>query len=417
VKTIKYKKIIIPIIIILSIFLIMIYSKSNTEDNKRNISNTNKIIDISKDNFTYSFLKLENKNENLVYSPLSIKYALSMLSEGANGNTKEEIDKLIKELTLTKYNNIDKVLSLANSVFIRDTYKEYVKEDYINSLKDKYNAEVIYDKFKDSKNVNNWIEEKTFNIIKNMLSDNQVQNKNVEMLLINALAIDMEWGNRFENENTRSRPFTKINNEKIDVAMMHKVTDSKNIKYYQDTGYSLVSLPLKEYDDVNLEFCVLMPEEDITSFINSDTLDQNVNNLLSKLHTVDNEELSISLPSFNFNYRTSLKEDLETLGIVDAFSSKADFSNMSDSPLKVDDVLHKADIKVTESGVKAAAATVIIMKDNAFVISDPKETVYLNFNKPFMFIIRDSKTNEVWFTGVVYEPSLWEDVKEDYEYE
>jgi len=142
VKTIKYKKIIIPIIIILSIFLIMIYSKSNTEDNKRNISNTNKIIDISKDNFTYSFLKLENKNENLVYSPLSIKYALSMLSEGANGNTKEEIDKLIKELTLTKYNNIDKVLSLANSVFIRDTYKEYVKEDYINSLKDKYNAEV-----------------------------------------------------------------------------------------------------------------------------------------------------------------------------------------------------------------------------------------------------------------------------------
>ena len=406
---------IIIIIIGVSIFIFDNGSKKSSgggsiPDNPHNPN------DIVYDGFTYSFLKLENDNKNLVYSPLSIKYALSMLSEGANDKTKEEIDKLIKELTLTKYSNIDNVLSLANSTFIRNSYKEYVKEEYINSLKEKYNAEVIYDEFKNAKNVNNWIEEKTFNIIKNMLSDDIVQNKEVEMLLINALAIDMEWKSEFENINTRSRPFTKIDNGKIDVAMMHKITDDKNIKYYQDTSYSVLSLPLKEYEDTSLEFDVIMPEENFKDFIENDNLSNNINDLLSKIHSVDNEELSISLPVFDFEYKTSLKEDLEKLGIVDAFSPNADFSNMSDKPLKVDDVLHKANIKVSEKGVKAAAATVIIMKDNAALITEPKEIKYLNFNKPFMFVIRDSKTDEVWFVGEVCEPTLWENVKENYEY-
>ena len=407
---------IIMIIIGVSMFIINNGSKNSNGGGNIKPDNPHNPNDIVYDGFTYSFLKLENDNKNLVYSPLSIKYALSMLGEGANEKTKEEIDKLIKELTLTKYSNIDNVLSLANSTFIRNSYKEYVKDDFINNLKEKYNAEVIYDEFKDARNVNNWIEEKTFNIIKNMLSDDLVQNKEVEMLLINALAIDMEWKSKFENSDTRSRPFTKIDNEKIDVAIMHKVTEDKNIKYYQDTSYSVLSLPLKEYEDTSLEFDVIMPEKNFKEFIENDSLSNNVDDLLSKIHSVDNEELSISLPLFDFEYKTSLKEDLEKLGIVDAFSPNADFTNMSDKPLKVDDVLHKANIKVSEKGVKAAAATVIIMKDNAALITEPKEIKYLNFNKPFMFVIRDTKANEVWFIGAVFEPTLWENVKENYEY-
>ena len=418
-KTISLIMVTISIIIIIigvSMFIINNGSKNSNGGGNIKPDNPHNPNDIVYDGFTYSFFKLENDNKNLVYSPLSIKYALSMLSEGANEKTKEEIDKLIKELTLTKYSNIDNVLSLANSTFIRNSYKEYVKDDFINNLKEKYNAEVIYDEFKDSKNVNNWIEEKTFNIIKNMLSDDLVQNKEVEMLLINALAIDMEWNNVFETENTRSRPFTKIDNEKIDVAMMHKVTEDKNIKYYQDPLYSVLSLPLKEYEDTSLEFDVIMPEENFKEFVESDNLNNNINDLLSKINSVDHEELSINLPLFDFEYKTSLKEDLQFLGINDAFSSNADFTNMSDKPLKVDDVLHKANIKVSERGVKAAAATVIVMKDNAAIIEDQKLIKYLNFNKPFIFIIRDIKTNEVWFVGAVFEPTLWENIKENYEY-
>ena len=53
--------------------------------------------------FELLFLKLENQKENKIYSPLSIKYALKMLEDGTNGESKEQISKLLGKTSLTKY--------------------------------------------------------------------------------------------------------------------------------------------------------------------------------------------------------------------------------------------------------------------------------------------------------------------------
>ena len=373
--------------------------------------------EVTLDNFTFAPLKLETNEENLVYSPLSIKYALSMLSEGAKGETKEEIDKLIKDLSLTKYENIENILSLANSIFIRDIYKEKVNEEYTNILKDNYNAEVIYDEFKDASNINKWIEDKTFNIIKNMLSDDQVQNPDVKLLLINALAIDMEWLSKFDAEDTTSRPFKKDNGEEVEVAMMHK--NSETNEFYKDSDFSALSMPFKNYNGTELEFITIMPNNgNLKEILTSDNMNEKINSILNNMKKPDKQRLSISIPRFDFEFKTSLKEDLQKMGIKRAFSDTADFTNISDTGLHVDDVLHKANIKCSEKGVKAAAVTVILMKDNAMpYIPEEKEIVYLNFNKPFMFIIRDTNTKEVWFVGTIYDPILWENAKSDYDYQ
>ncbi len=414
-KTIVYILLSIAAVVILAGVLIVLLGKKENkkiEEPKKPYNPNDVVID----GFTYSFLKLETNEENLVYSPLSIKYALHMLNEGAANNTKDEITKVIGDSLPTKYDNIDKVLSLANSVFIRDKYKDFVKQSYIDTLKEKYNAEFFYDEFKDAKNVNNWIEEKTFNIIKDMLRDEQVQNPYLEMILVNALAIDMEWESKFEGLDTNSRPFTKANGEEIKAAMMHKSTYSKSYEYYQDEEYTALSMPLKEYNGTQLEFVAIMPNtENLKEVLTRDDMETNINNILNNLHPSDKEELSISIPRYDFEYQISLTDDLQKLGIKDAFTNNADFSNMSSSPLAVSDVLHKANIKMSEKGVKAGAATVIFMKDNA-MLPEEHEIKYLNFNKPFMFIIRDSNTNECWFTGTVYEPLLWDKVKDDYNY-
>ena len=47
-------------------------------------------------------------------------------------------------------------------------------------------------------------------------------------------------------------------------------------------------------------------------------------------------------------------------------------------------------------------------------IGEPTHPIEVNIDKPFMFIIRDKETGEVWFTGAVYEPVLWENVKAEY---
>ena len=113
-------------------------------------------------NFELSFLKLEDKQENIIYSPLSIKYALKMLQEGASGNTYTQIEEIVGSSNLPTYSNIENTLSLANGIFIRDTYYQYVKDDYKNVLESKYNAEIRQDEFQSANNVNSWIAEKTF---------------------------------------------------------------------------------------------------------------------------------------------------------------------------------------------------------------------------------------------------------------
>ena len=95
---------------------------------------------ITSTDFTLGFLKKENNTKNMLYSPLSIKYALKMLQDGANGNTYTQINNVVGPLSLPKYNNIDNTLSLANGIFIRDTYFQNIKKDYREVLTNQYNA-------------------------------------------------------------------------------------------------------------------------------------------------------------------------------------------------------------------------------------------------------------------------------------
>lgn len=148
-------------------------------------------------NFNYAFLKLENGKENKIYSPLSIRYALNMLKEGTTGESKLQISKVIGEPSkeVAKYTSSDN-MSFANALFVRDTYKDNVKQSYIDTLKSKYDAEVNYDPFTAPENINKWISNKTFNLINNLLGEIKSEDN---FFLVNALGIDMEWQNKFFN--------------------------------------------------------------------------------------------------------------------------------------------------------------------------------------------------------------------------
>lgn len=405
--------VIVLAIIIVAIFAIAIYK--NKQINPTIAGNQSSQTEET--DFSIQFLKLENQQQNMMYSPLSIKYALNMLNEGANGNTKTQIENVIKNLSLTKYNTIDEVLSLANSVYIRDTYAEYVKQDYKNKLTEKYNAEINYDAFRNATNINNWIENKTLGIIKNMLSDNMVQNPSAKMLLINALAIDMEWENSFDVSDTNGQDFYLNDNNTMTATMMHKEADDEDVAYYKDKEITALTMDLKQYDDTQLQFVAIMPEDNLSEYINTFTMDE-FNHIIENvtLASETKDGVEISIPKFSFEYDLQLKNDLIDLGITDAFDENlADFSNMTDADtgLYVYDALHKAKIDFTERGIKAAAVTVMLTYE-AVAMMDDNKPEKIRIDKPFLYFIRDKKTNEIWFVGTVYEPNSWEDDKEEY---
>ena len=146
--------------------------------------------------FDLAFLKVEEGNKNVVYSPLSIKYALAMLADGAEGVSKAQIENLIGSYSSRAYINSEH-RSLANAMFIRNDFAENVKSTYTDTLNRKYNASVVLDPFLSPANVNSWISDKTLGIINNMLDETTV-NTATDYLLINALAIDMSWINKIQ---------------------------------------------------------------------------------------------------------------------------------------------------------------------------------------------------------------------------
>lgn len=420
----------ILLIIIVILFGVVIWLKTSNQEKENTIANQNAVTsngvaenttstqtvqNVDNNTFDFSFLKMENEEKNMIYSPLSIKYALKMLQEGAGGNTLSQIEKVTNNLSLTKYQNIDKNLSLANGLFIKDTFFSRVKPEYSSLLASQYNAEIIQDKFENANNINKWIDNKTLGIIKKMLEDNNVTG--AEMILVNALAIDMEWKNQFDDDSTHGKAFYLKDGTEIQATTMTKETSESNTSYYKNKDITALTMDLEQYGNTNFEFVALMPDKDLKQFVDNFSIDK-MNEIDKSLKTADKEKdgIIVNIPKFSFEYDLKLKDDLQNLGIIDAFNdTQANFEKMANESLYVSDALHKANIDFTEKGVKAAAVTAFVMKANMALPVEEKHPVEININKPFMFLIRDKNTKEVWFTGTVYEPNKWENDKAEYE--
>lgn len=453
----------------------------------------------SLDDFDLRFLQLENKKANKIYSPLSIKYTLAMLNEGTEGESKEQISNLIGEYKTNKYIN-SKNMSFANALFIRDTYKTSIKQTFVDNLRNKYNADVIYDSFSSAKKMNSWISDKTLDLINNMVNDSDLGE--LDYALVNALAIDMEWehkfldsmadelGTMYQHENfywgdvrqiysnkfegvqnnvsgmiikssinnydivktlgeenirktvgDRLREYLKedpddqasyfLDGKDIETAVKDYLDDyieelnenyksvDKNTDFeiYEDQDVKAFAKDLKEYNGTTLQYVAIMPEENLDSYINNVNA-QDINKIIDNLKELKSEnfkegvitQITGYIPKFKFDYKLNLIEDLNDMGVKDVFDKdKANLKGITDDEgAYIKQAVHKANIEFTQDGIKASAATIIGgagaggMFDYFYDV--PVEKITLDFNKPYMFIIRDKATGEVWFAGTVYEP-------------
>ena len=455
-------------------------------------------------NFDLYFLQLENPTKNSVYSPLSIKYALEMLGEGAKGETKDQIDAVVGDYKAKKYVN-NSHMSFANAMFIRNDFKDNIKEEYTKKLVDKYNAEVQYADFSDPKPVNNWVSNKTFKLIDNLFDDVS----DYSFILINALAIDMNWVNRIQAANAPlpdgmkqmsygvnynhekfydyvdtidgddSYPAMKFNgidniksvevaasfnhydiikdkgednirktvtddyqkylNEHpeeanacpsvkeyvdkyiVDIGENYKKSDISTDYYISDTENEKVfAKNLQTYDGTTLQYVGIMPKkDDLTSYVKNMNA-KKLSNVINGMKEVKYENFDEgvitnihgNIPLFKYEYQLELGKDLNELGIKNIFDKETvNLDNMlSDGTKQVIDPTHKATIEFSNDGIKAAAATAMAGLGAAgacgydYEFEVPVKKIDITFDKPYMYIIRDKDSGEVWFVGTVYEP-------------
>ena len=217
------------------------------EETKKAVKNEYALTDNNFSKFDFSFLKFENEKENKIYSPLSIKYAFKMLEEATTGKSKEQLSDIVGKYDLTKYKS-NKNMALANAFFIRDSYKENVKNSYIDLLKTKYDAEIKFDSFENADKINSWVKENTLGLIDELYTDEMVSE--LDFTLVNALGIDMEWNHKFfDYDDEEIKEYVEYKHENVywdSQAALHKMKFDES----QDVSSMYTVATLNNYDIV-----------------------------------------------------------------------------------------------------------------------------------------------------------------------
>lgn len=356
-------------------------------------------------------VSIEEKG-NILISPASVAFALSMTINGARGNTYAAIAKTlrledmnIEALNSTNNSMIEGMSSLqegvelrvANSLWCRKDLS--FKKDFIAANTRYYGATVEALDFSNptsKEKINDWVKDKTGGKIPKII---ETIKKSDILFLINAIYFKGKWAREFDKGLTKEEIFHSTDGSEKKVPMMRR---SGRFPYVEMEDFQGVMIP---YKGKRIAMFLFLPPRET-----------NVKEFIGKLKW---EELSkwfkgflprkgeIIFPKFRFDYRASLKDILSDLGMRVAFDrTRAELSGMIEVAGKnafISDVIHKAFIEVSEEGTEAAAATSVSVGLTSAIIRG-KPFVF-KADRPFLFFIRDNKTGLILFEGIVADPS------------
>lgn len=347
-------------------------------------------------------LKEQEKGQNTLVSPLSAIICLGMIADGADGETKAQIERALGCDTDTLSKNLfalteqlytsDKCrVNIANSLWIKNDGSIGVKDSFLQNNADWYGAQVYRAPFDDStvKDINTWCGKHTDGMIKEIIRE---ISPDTLMYLVNALMFDAEWETKYEKNDIKDRSFTDYSGKSTDVKMLFSSGETLL------TGDGVTGFK-KNYYGGKYSFVGLLPDEGIDVYDFAASLDSEKWMSIWNSRSAERENgttATAGIPEFTAEWEMKLNDVLIGMGISDMFDRKtADFSRMSDTPLYCSSFSQKTYVKVDRNGTKAAAITWGEMNGKGEPI-----TVSVILDRPFVYAIVDNTTGIPLFIGV-----------------
>lgn len=347
---------------------------------------------------------------NALVSPMSLYAALSMAYNGAEGETKEGIAKVlqvegIKDRALNEANAaLSSILSgrskaiqldIANSIWLNDRF--VFQEQFAEQNKTYFDAEIASLNIDDEQaatKINNWVKQATHQKIEEVIE--APLQANFVALLLNAIYFKGDWTHAFDEALTANDTFFLKDGGKNEIPFMYM---ERELAYLENESFQAVKLP---YGEGEMHMTVFLPNEKT----DLDTLKKSLTheNWAAWQVAFRTQEGRISLPTFTLEYEIELNEFLKKTGMESAFDARANFSEMieGDVSLAISKVKQKTYLAVNEEGTEAAAATSIEIRETAAMIESPFE---MKVNRPFFIAITDEETDAILFMGTIENPS------------
>jgi serpin B len=347
---------------------------------------------------------------NVVFSPASIAAALQMALAGARGDTATELATALHlpgpEAAVDGLAQLagiragdDLTFRAPNIMWLESAAA--VRDDYMKRLSGTVAVEQCdFARSPDAarQQINAAIAEQTAGKIADLIPPGVIDSM-TRLVLTNAVYLKALWVHQFSAKETKQKPFYPERTGPAPVDLMHLRT---GLAYHRGDGYQAVLLP---YRGGSLAMAAVLPDGSLTELTGQLGTVGGVGGILAGLLSDGAEQtVDLSLPRFRITAGFMLADTLKALGVRTAFTDAADFSGISDTPLRISAVVHKAYIDVGEEGTEAAAATATVFAALALV-KRPDPDVTLVFDRPFLFVIADTETGLPLFLGQLTRPS------------
>jgi serpin B len=355
---------------------------------------------------------------NVIVSPFSVAAALTMAYAGARGDTATQMAGTLAlgladdrihaarnqlDLTVTTPGvptpDDDRdpfTIAIANSLWGHNDYP--FLDEFLELLAVNYDAGLNLVDFVTATEqarvaINDWVEEHTNGRIEDLIPQGVITTL-TRLVIVNAIWFKASWQHQFDPANTTDGPFTLLDGSTVTVPLMNQ---RARVTYHDGDGYTAVRLPYA--GDAAME--IILPDTGLFEEVSRRFGRGEIGDIPFTDH-----EVTLTMPKWEFSSDVGLKQILQDLGMVAAFTEPslpdgADFTGITAArELFIHDVLHKAFIAVDEEGTEAAAATAVIIG----LESMPAQAT-MAIDRPFIFTIEHSSTGEVLFVGQVVDPS------------
>ena len=355
---------------------------------------------------------------NVVLSPVSAALDLSMVLNGADGKTRQEMftalsldgaeldavntaNAQLMKVLRTPSQNI--TLSIADSLWV-DSRRATLRPEYAQRLQTSYEAEIADLDFGHSSalsRINGWASRETHEKIPKIVD--RLDPADI-LLLLNAVYFKGQWQHQFDKAQTQQRDFALADGTSKQVWRM---AQSGRFEYFETPDVQAIRLPFGNGD---LVMDVLLPAK-------SSSLEALETELTPELWAVWRSHYtarqgSVELPRFELKSRYRLNAPLQTLGMRRAFDSHAAeltgmFEPVGDraraKPFFISVVLQSTYWKVDEEGSEAAAVTSIGVR--AAAMTRPEPPFRMIVDRPYLCTIEDRRSGVLLFVGAIYDPT------------
>ena len=348
---------------------------------------------------------------NVFVSPVSLLMALSMLQNGAEGQTRNEIVEAMQAAgmdaeTINRANaslleqlqasDDELTLTTANSIWLNDTYT--LQAEFKQITQDYFLADAQEIDSTDPKSVdrmNEWVQQATNKKIKEIVQG--PLDDNVVMYLLNAVYFKASWMYPFYEDATEVDNFHLSDGSTTKVPFMQL---NESLSYLETDEFQAVSLPYGEEGQMVMD--VYLPKADLDAFIPSWTAENR-----AEWNDSFNAQLgNVQMPKFQLDYEILLNDMLRELGMRQAFTSDAEFGKLvkeEKDRLLVSKVKQKTFLSVDEQGTEAAGVTSVGIETTSAPVEQEKPFEF-KADKPFVLTIRDKEADILFFAGIIENP-------------